>query len=806
MKAYLKRGSPDALSREEIETHAKNLRTSRERLLSPPPTLPHCAPFARELETDRALYLMRQYAHGTLYDRLFTRPFLSRVQKKWIAFQLLHALSECHERGVVHGDVKCENVLLTSRGWAFLADFATFKPGSLPADNPADYSYYFDTGGRRRCYVAPERFRDGGGDRTGGGATPAADVFSLGCVFGELFLDGAATFDYSQLLAYRRGEFDLRAALAPVGDDDVVDMIAEMCARDPAARPSAKACLDARSKRGGFFPAYFDALHDFCGGLLTADADEAAAEVRRAFDPLMAAIVEEEWRKDGGGGETASRATPSPRSVAPSLKEFDGGGDGGEDADEEKESSMAGLMADISNLAVTSDAGGGGDGGDDLFAASRSVDSPSASASSSSRAGAGASPLDAVAAAGATCPGAALVASLVCATLRGASSPSARRALLKLLARVAAVADDDARLQVIVPHAIDRVGDTAAVVRAAAVKTLASTLPRVRSHPASDAKVFPEFIWPSLSGLARDREESVRVAYAAALAALASASERFLRRGGGGGGSGDEEAAAAEVASFEDDLAGLRDVVRGIVLDYLTPDGAPGDYRNDAAAAAAAAPVRAPPGSRRPPPPAPPPARARAAAAAAARRRRFRPRGRPVHARGAALGRARARVVLRPGGRERLSVAAFDHVPQRPRVVAARDVLSADRVRREFRGTGAVRGVLAAVHRAVPLRRERRRRRESVGVPRRSRRAARRSLRRRKRSAGERRVRRFLRAADDSPETLHRRRGKARGAGDVTPVRVRARRGDAVRRARVSTLGTRGRLRERIAARDAVPV
>ena len=536
MKAYLKRGSPDALSREEIETHAKNLRTSRERLLSPPPTLPHCAPFARELETDRALYLMRQYAHGTLYDRLFTRPFLSRVQKKWIAFQLLHALSECHERGVVHGDVKCENVLLTSRGWAFLADFATFKPGSLPADNPADYSYYFDTGGRRRCYVAPERFRDGGGDRTGGGATPAADVFSLGCVFGELFLDGAATFDYSQLLAYRRGEFDLRAALAPVGDDDVVDMIAEMCARDPAARPSAKACLDARSKRGGFFPAYFDALHDFCGGLLTADADEAAAEVRRAFDPLMAAIVEEEWRKDGGGGETASRATPSPRSVAPSLKEFDGGGDGGEDADEEKESSMAGLMADISNLAVTSDAGGGGDGGDDLFAASRSVDSPSASASSSSRAGAGASPLDAVAAAGATCPGAALVASLVCATLRGASSPSARRALLKLLARVAAVADDDARLQVIVPHAIDRVGDTAAVVRAAAVKTLASTLPRVRSHPASDAKVFPEFIWPSLSGLARDREESVRVAYAAALAALASASERFLRRGGGGGG------------------------------------------------------------------------------------------------------------------------------------------------------------------------------------------------------------------------------------------------------------------------------
>jgi phosphoinositide-3-kinase regulatory subunit 4 len=28
----------------------------------------------------------------------------------------------------------------------FLTDFASFKPAALPADNPADYSYFFDTG------------------------------------------------------------------------------------------------------------------------------------------------------------------------------------------------------------------------------------------------------------------------------------------------------------------------------------------------------------------------------------------------------------------------------------------------------------------------------------------------------------------------------------------------------------------------------------------------------------------------------------------------------------------------------------
>ena len=65
-----------------------------------------------------------------------------------------------HERNVTHGDVKCENVLMTSTNWIFLSDFASFKPKSVPADNPADFTFYFDAGGRRRCYLAPERFVD----------------------------------------------------------------------------------------------------------------------------------------------------------------------------------------------------------------------------------------------------------------------------------------------------------------------------------------------------------------------------------------------------------------------------------------------------------------------------------------------------------------------------------------------------------------------------------------------------------------------------------------------------------------------
>ncbi|CAF2081899.1 unnamed protein product [Brassica napus] len=88
--------------------------------------------------------------------RLSTRPFLSLVEKKWLAFQLLLAVKQCHEKGICHGDIKCENVLVTSWNWLYLADFASFKPTYIPYDDPSDFSFFYDTRERRLCYLAPE--------------------------------------------------------------------------------------------------------------------------------------------------------------------------------------------------------------------------------------------------------------------------------------------------------------------------------------------------------------------------------------------------------------------------------------------------------------------------------------------------------------------------------------------------------------------------------------------------------------------------------------------------------------------------
>ncbi|CEG40000.1 vps15 protein kinase [Plasmopara halstedii] len=115
-------------------------------------------------------FMVRQYFASNLYDRICSRPFLTMVEKKWIAFQILRALEQSHAKGICHGDVKQENVMVTSWNWVFLTDFAPFKPTYIPEDDPADYNYYFCAidATRRGCSVAPERFYGKGYASSGG--------------------------------------------------------------------------------------------------------------------------------------------------------------------------------------------------------------------------------------------------------------------------------------------------------------------------------------------------------------------------------------------------------------------------------------------------------------------------------------------------------------------------------------------------------------------------------------------------------------------------------------------------------------
>lgn len=62
---------------------------------------PNVLAYQRAIETERTGYLLRQWIASTLYDRISTRPFLTPMEKKWIAFQLLNALKSIRDKNVM---------------------------------------------------------------------------------------------------------------------------------------------------------------------------------------------------------------------------------------------------------------------------------------------------------------------------------------------------------------------------------------------------------------------------------------------------------------------------------------------------------------------------------------------------------------------------------------------------------------------------------------------------------------------------------------------------------------------------------
>uniref|UniRef100_A0A6B2FX83 Phosphoinositide 3-kinase regulatory subunit 4 (Trinotate prediction) n=1 Tax=Myxobolus squamalis TaxID=59785 RepID=A0A6B2FX83_MYXSQ len=110
--------------------------------------------------TERSCMAYRPWIHYNLYDRLSTRPFLAEDEKIWIVYQILRSLNHIHEY-LAHGDLKLENILLTSWGFVIISDLSfQIKPTYLSDETVTnEFNYFFDTSGRQSCYIAPERLK-----------------------------------------------------------------------------------------------------------------------------------------------------------------------------------------------------------------------------------------------------------------------------------------------------------------------------------------------------------------------------------------------------------------------------------------------------------------------------------------------------------------------------------------------------------------------------------------------------------------------------------------------------------------------
>uniref|UniRef100_A0A1I8B8H4 non-specific serine/threonine protein kinase n=1 Tax=Meloidogyne hapla TaxID=6305 RepID=A0A1I8B8H4_MELHA len=274
-----------------VEFYRDQLQQIARRLISHP----NCAPFSRIYLTARSAILCRPFFKFTLYDRLSTRPFLSTIEKRWIAFQLLKAFAQLRIAMIRHGDIKSQNVLVSSSLWIRITDFAPFKPTFLPYNNPSDFTFFFDTSRRRFCYLAPERFKDNDdllieANRNYGnnefinfyeGLTEAMDIFALGCLFVELFTDGRqVAFNLPQAIDYKlmddgSAEIYLKRLLSHISEEEFVPLIKIMLDRNPKRRREEFLKLSPCSSPNLFPPIFEKYLYNYFKELqeqLTPDA------------------------------------------------------------------------------------------------------------------------------------------------------------------------------------------------------------------------------------------------------------------------------------------------------------------------------------------------------------------------------------------------------------------------------------------------------------------------------------------------------------------------------------------------------
>ena len=185
--------------------------------------------------------IFRQYTEYNLQERIYLMPYLQNIEKIWITFQLLYALNDLKEMEIIHGDLKPDNILLSSNLSLYICDFATYKPAYVSIEDIADYTYFFGTNSTdsmKGCYLAPERFVENKFINENNEKTYQMDVFSAGVIIAELFLE-RNLFDYTGLLNYKKGNrhlYNIDEILSKIPQNNIRSLIYKMIAVNPEER------------------------------------------------------------------------------------------------------------------------------------------------------------------------------------------------------------------------------------------------------------------------------------------------------------------------------------------------------------------------------------------------------------------------------------------------------------------------------------------------------------------------------------------------------------------------------------------
>ncbi len=262
-------------------------------------------------------YLVMELVDGPSLARVLAAGPLTPAHAMDVLAQAAAGLQAAHAAGLVHRDVKPGNLLVGPSGQVKITDFGIAHAAwSAPITQ---------TGALvgTPAYLAPERVM-------GGPATPASDLYSLGVV-GYQCLTGTVPFKgipHEVTAAHRHRTLPPLPPAVPAG---VAELVLDLTARDPAARPASAGEIAVRAGR----------LRDALAGRPTAapPASEpggppparamGAEPVTLAGDPVPLAGEPGPWAggpvPSAGGpvpraGEAATLADASPPDMAPAHR------------------------------------------------------------------------------------------------------------------------------------------------------------------------------------------------------------------------------------------------------------------------------------------------------------------------------------------------------------------------------------------------------------------------------------------------------------------------------------------------------
>jgi serine/threonine-protein kinase len=266
-------------------------------------SMPHVVPVHDVGEADEGAYIAMELIEGPDLATVLKAGRLTLERTLNLLQQVAAALDAAHAAGMVHRDVKPQNILIADGDQVFLGDFGL----ALTADTTRVTSTGHIVG--TLPYLAPELIQ-------GKAETGAADVYALACVLYEC-LAGKAPF---------------------AGKSDAALVLAHVNERPPRIRrlfPELPASVDRAiaaglSKKPSGRPASASALMDLARGTSTVDAmvrDEAATTPRpwhsgrarklTAVAAIAAAIA------GGVSGMDAAPGSTSDRRLASALARLD---------------------------------------------------------------------------------------------------------------------------------------------------------------------------------------------------------------------------------------------------------------------------------------------------------------------------------------------------------------------------------------------------------------------------------------------------------------------------------------------------